>query len=178
MSQSRLSDDRGVWRKALVTVPLIVGTGFLMGYVSNSGFDNGWYAALEKPGFQPPGWAFGLVWSVLYVMIGLSLALILNLPSSEERMRGLSLFAGQMLLNFAWSPIFFGAHAIDIALLVIIVTTMLTAATIVSFRKLRPLAAALLLPYLLWLCLATALNYETGRLNRGAGTHPLGITGA
>ena len=63
-------DDRGLWKKALITVPLIVGIGFVMGSVSNSGFANGWYADLAKPSFQPPPWAFGAVWSTLYTMIG------------------------------------------------------------------------------------------------------------
>ena len=171
-------DDRGLWKKVLVTVPLIVGIGFVMGIVSNSGFTNGWYADLAKPSFQPPGWAFGVVWSTLYTMIGLSLAAVLDASPSAERSRGLALFVGQMLFNFSWSPTFFGAHAIDIALIVIVINAVLLVATIASFRRIRPLAAALLLPYLAWLCLATALNVETGRLNPGADSHPLWITGA
>ena len=175
---SATRDDRGLWKKALVTVPLIVGIGFVMGIVSNSGFENGWYADLVKPNFQPPGWAFGAVWSTLYTMIGLSLAAIFNEQPSAPRSRGLILFSVQMLLNFSWSPTFFGAHAIDVALLIIIANAVLLALTIASFWRLRPLAGALLLPYLAWLCLATALNFETGRLNPGADSHPLGITGA
>ena len=84
----------------------------------------------------------------------------------------------QLVLNFAWSPIFFGAHRIELALVTILLTSALVTATIVSFWRVRPLAGALLLPYLAWLCLATALNHETGRLNPGADSHPLGLTGA
>ncbi len=170
--------DRGIWKKALITVPAIVIVGFLMGIVSNSGFANGWYADLAKPSFQPPGWAFGAVWTTLYTMMGIALAVVLDAPSSAERSRGLFLFGAQLVLNFAWSPIFFGAHRIDLALVVILVTSALVTATIVSFWRIRPLAAALLLPYLAWLCLATVLNHETGRLNPGADSHPLGLTGA
>ena len=171
-------DDRGLWKKALITVPLIVGIGFVMGSVSNSGFANGWYADLAKPSFQPPPWAFGAVWSTLYTMIGLSLAAVLNAQPSVGRSRGLALFVVQMLLNFSWSPTFFAAHAIDVALLIILGNAVLLALTIATFWRVRPLAGALLLPYLAWLCLATALNFETGRLNPGADSHPLGITGA
>ena len=177
-SDQPIRDDRGVWKKALVTVPLIVVLGFVMGIVSNSGFANGWYADLAKPSFQPPGWAFGVVWSTLYTMMGIALAVVLDAPRSAERSRGLVLFAVQLLVNFSWSPTFFGAHAIDLALLIILANAVLATATIISFWRVRPLAGALLLPYLAWLCLATALNVETGRLNPGAGTHSLGITGA
>ena len=172
------SSDRGMWKKAMITVPAIVIVGFVMGFVSNSGFANGWYADLAKPSFQPPGWAFGVVWTTLYTMMGIALAIVLNASHSAERSRGLVLFAGQLLLNFAWSPIFFGAHRIDLALAIILLTNALVTATIISFWRVRPLAGALMLPYLAWLCLATALNYETGRLNPGADSHPLGLTGA
>jgi benzodiazapine receptor len=170
-------DDRGVWKKAVITVPAIVIVGFLMGIVSNSGFANGWYANLVTPGFQPPGWAFGVVWTTLYTMMGIALAVVLDAPKSAQRTVALLMFAAQLAANFAWSPLFFGGHAIDAALVLIIVTTVQVALTIMRFWRVRPLAGALLLPYLAWLCLATALNYETGRLNPGADSHPLGLTG-
>ena len=72
-------------KKALITVPAIVIVGSVMGIVSNSGFENGWYADLVKPAFQPPGWAFGAVWTTLYTMMGIALAAILNEPPSPMR---------------------------------------------------------------------------------------------
>jgi len=170
-------DDRGLWKKALITVPAIVIVGSLMGVVSNSGFDNGWYAALQKPGFQPPGWVFGVMWTTLYTMLGIALAAILNEPESKQRKLALSLFAAQLTLNFAWSPVFFGFGMIDLALVLIIVMLLLAVVTANLFRQIRPVAGWLMLPYLLWLCIATALNYETGRLNPGADAAPLGLTG-
>ena len=159
-----------------VTVPVIVIFGSLMGLVSNSGFDNGWYAALTKPAFQPPGWAFGVVWTTLYTMLGIALAAILNEPPSDRRRDALWLFGGQLVLNFAWSPLFFGAHMIDAALLVIVVMLLMAAVAANYFRRLRAVAGWLMLPYLAWLCLATALNYETGKLNPRADAAPLGLT--
>lgn len=170
-------DDRGIWKKALITVPTIVIIGSLVGIVSNSGFENGWYFKLLKPTFQPPGWVFGAVWTTLYTMLGIALATILNEPDSEQRRTALAIFGAQLGLNFAWSPIFFGAQMIDLALVVIVVMLFLATVAANLFRRLRLVAGWLMLPYLLWLCLATALNYETGNLNPGADAAPLGITG-
>ena len=171
-------DTREIWKRALVTVPLIVGIGTLMGYLSNSGYSNQWFANLDKPAFMPPGWAFGVVWTTLYALMGVALAIILAEPDSKLRRSALALFGVQLGLNFGWSPFFFGGRMIDLALVIIVIMLLAAAATANLFRRLRPLAGWLLLPYLLWLCLATALNYEIGRLNPGADAAPLGITGA
>ena len=175
MAQAK--DNSGMWKTELITVPAIFIIGTLMGYLSNSGFENGWYAALQKPAFQPPAWMFGVVWTALYIMLGLALAIILHLPPSKLRRDALWLFGGQLALNFSWSPVFFGMHMIDVAFLIIIVMLVMSIATAGLFRRLKPVAGWLMLPYLLWLCLASALNYETGRLNPGADAGSLGITG-
>jgi tryptophan-rich sensory protein len=171
-------EGRGVLKTALITVPAIVIIGTLMGYLSNSGFSNSWYAGLTKPAFQPPAWAFGVVWTILYALMGIALAMVLNEPPSQRRSNALWLFGGQLALNFAWSPVFFGMQMIDVALVIILVMLFMATAAANLFRRIRKLAGWLLLPYLAWLCLATALNYETGRLNPGADSAPMGITGA
>ena len=171
-------DNGAVWKKALITVPLIVGIGSLVGYLSNSGYSNAWFANLAKPAFMPPGWAFGVVWTTLYTLMGVALAMILAEPDSKLRRTALALFGVQLALNFGWSPFFFGGRMIDLALVIIILMLLSAAGAANLFRRIRPVAGWLLLPYLLWLCLATALNYETGRLNPGADAAPLGITGA
>ena len=164
-------------KTALITIPAIVIFGSLIGYLSNSGFSNAWYAPLQKPSFQPPGWMFGVVWTLLYTLLGLTLAIVLPAPRSKLRRDALWLFGGQLALNFAWSPVFFGMHMIDVALVIIVGMLVMALSAARYVRRIRPIAGWLMLPYLLWLCLATVLNYETGRLNPGADAAPLGITG-
>jgi tryptophan-rich sensory protein len=168
---------RNWWKIALVAVPAIVAVGSAIGYLSNSGFSNDWYAPLDKPSFQPPAWAFPVVWTTLYSFMGVAAALILAGQPSRQRTLAVTLFAAQLALNFAWSPVFFGAGYIDWAFLIILALNVLVTATIIAAWRLNRVAALLLVPYLLWLCLATALNHETGRLNPGADRAPLGITG-
>ena len=172
------SENRQLWRRALIAAPLIVIIGSLIGFWSNSGFSNDWYAPLAKPAFQPPGWSFGVVWTALYAMMGVSIAAITVAPPSPLRSRAIALFAVQLALNFAWSPVFFGHGMIDAGFLIIAALDVLVTMTIITAWRIRPLAGALLIPYLAWLCIATALNHETGRLNPGADKAPLGITGA
>ncbi|MBA3526399.1 MAG: tryptophan-rich sensory protein [Sphingomonas sp.] len=162
------------WKIAAVTVPTIVILGSASGWLSNSGYSNDWFDGLAKPFFMPPGWAFGVVWPILYAMLGLSLALILSEPPSEARRKGLILFFTQLALNYAWSPIFFAAHEVQVALVTIFVMAAVAAMTAGQFFRIRPLAGALMVPYLAWLCFAAALNAAIAKLNPGAGTPLLG----
>lgn len=157
------------WKYAIVTVPAIILAGSASGWLSNSGFGNSWFDGLIKPFFMPPGWAFGVVWPILYLLLGLALALVLAEPPSTKRRNALILFFLQLALNFAWSPIFFAAHRIQLALGVIVAMAGFAALTAGQFRQIRPLAGALMVPYLLWLCFAFALNSAIGNLNPGAG---------
>ena len=154
-------------RAAIVTVPVILGIGFLMGQLSNSGYGNGWFDALAKPAAMPPGWAFGAAWSLLYVLIGIAVAMVWAAPPSRARSTGLALFAAQLLLNFSWSPLFFGLHQIVPALATLVAILALAIATTAAFARVRPAAAWLMAPYLAWLCFATFLNFEIWRLNPG-----------
>jgi len=153
------------WKYALITVPAIILAGSLSGWLSNSGYGNTWFDALTKPFFMPPGWAFGVVWPILYAFLGIAVALILAEPPSDKRRNALIVFFAQLALNFAWSPVFFAAHAIRPALAIIVVMAGLAALAAGQFRQIRPLAGALMLPYLLWLCFAFALNSAIGNLN-------------
>lgn len=162
-------------RYAALTVPLIVGGGFVSGWLSNSGYGNPWFDALQKPFFMPPGWAFPVAWTTLYVLLGLSLAMILASPPSDRRRNGLILFFAQLALNFAWSPIFFAGRDISLGKLTIFLMAALAAAAAGQFYRLRPLAGLLMLPYLAWLIFAASLNAAIEGLNPGAGRSLLGL---
>jgi tryptophan-rich sensory protein len=116
---------------------------------------------------MPPGWAFGVAWSLLYVLIGIAVAMIWAAAPSRARSAGLALFAVQLLLNFSWSPLFFGLHQIVPALVILVAILALSVATTAAFARVRPAAAWLMAPYLAWLCFATFLNFEIWRLNPG-----------
>ena len=157
------------WKTAIVTVVAIELLGGLSGWLSQSGYGNPWFDALQKPSFMPPGFLFGIVWPILYALLGLALALILAEPASDRRRVALILFGVQMVLNFARSPIFFAGHDITLAKYVIITMIVIAAAAALLFYRLRPVAGLLMVPYLCWLMFATALNTSIGTLNPGAG---------
>jgi translocator protein len=165
-------------RFALFTVPLILLLGIVSGRVANSGYDNAWFAALAKPSFMPPGATFGIAWTILYILLGLSIAIILNARGARGRGLAVGLFALQMLLNFAWSPIFFGMHQVHAALFIIVAMLAISVVVTLLFMRIRPIAAYLMIPYLLWLGFATALNYQIIQMNPNAETLVPGESGA
>lgn len=152
-------------RYALFTVPAVVLLGTLSGRLAGSGYSNPWFAALVKPGFLPPGWAFGAAWTILYALLGLALAMLLHARGAHWRRPALALFLVQLALNYAWPPLFFAFHQAEAALVLILVMIGLSAAASVLIWWIRPAASLLLLPYLAWLCFAAALTLEIIRLN-------------
>lgn len=169
------------WRKALVAVPIIVLLGFASGRLSNSGYDDAWFDQLVKPAAMPPGWAFGAAWSVLYILLGLAFAMILNARGNRLRGRAIALFIVALALNLAWSPLFFRLHQVTAALWLIGAMFLAGLAATFVFGRIRPLAGWLLVPYLAWLCFAASLNNDIRRLNpnaeqlaSGAGTTQMG----
>jgi len=164
------------WRRyAVVTVPAILLAGSASGWLSNSGYGNAWFDALAKPSFMPPGWVFGVVWPVLYALLGIALALVLAARHTPRRREALTLFFVQLALNFAWSPIFFGAHDIRLAKLVIFVMAAVAAVAAGRFFRIDKRAGLLLVPYLAWLILAAVLNSTVESLNPGAGSSLIGL---
>jgi tryptophan-rich sensory protein len=155
-------------RYALVTVPLVLLLGTLSGKLSDSGSTNPWFAALEKPEMMPPSWAFPAAWTALYVLLGIVLAMILHARGSSGRGPVLGLFAVQLLLNYAWPPVFFAMHRPVPALILILAMIGLSVAASVLMWSIRKSATLLMLPYLAWLCFAAMLNYEIVRLNPNA----------
>ena len=162
------------WMAAVLCVVVIEALGGLSGWLSNSGYGNDWFEGLRKPGFMPPGWLFGVVWPLLYALLGVAVAMILAEPLSDRRKFGLSLFFVQMALNFAWSPIFFAAHDIRLAKYVIFIMAIFAGWAAGQFYRLRPAAGLLMVPYLAWLVFAATLNTTIDALNPGAGASLLG----
>ena len=154
-------------RWALFVVPGILFLGFFSGALANSGPGNVWFFDLVKPSLYPPPQVFGIVWSALYVLIGIALALVITARGAPGRGLAIGAFVAQLLLNLAWSPVFFGAHQMLAALVLLAVLDLAIVITIVLMRRVRPLAAWLMLPYLAWCLFATLLNWQFLEANPG-----------
>lgn len=157
-------------RWAVVTVPFVLLLGFTSARLAPTGSANRWYAALVKPPETPPDWAFPVAWTLIYILLGLSLAMIIHARGSRLRGPAIILFAVQMAVNLVWSPLFFGMHQVGWALGVIGAMGVLTFALILLFGRIRGLAAWLLVPYLGWIVFAGYLNYQILDLNPAAET--------
>jgi len=153
-------------RWALFLVPLVVLLGLTSGLVSGSTAQSAWFAALEKPAIFPPPATFGIVWSVLYALMGLAFALVCAAWGARHRRAATVVFVLQLVLNLAWSPVFFGGHQIALGLCVILGLDLLVIVTVWLFWRVRKVAAVLLLPYLAWILFATVLNWQFLELNR------------
>ena len=161
----RYSKDMKLWLKILICV-LVINLLGGAGAIFTSGSLKDWYASLEKPPGVPPNRVFGPVWTMLYAMIGISLALVWHqVRSGKGRKVALCWFFGQMILNLAWTPIFFGAHRLGLALVVIVALLMAILVTLILFRKQHRLAGRLLIPYAIWVSYATYLNAGYFALN-------------
>lgn len=127
----------------------------------------GWYAGLTKPPFNPPGWVFAPVWTILYALMGIAAWLVYDKGVRRADVkRALFVFVAQLILNVLWSIMFFGAHQILGAVVIIVALWILILGTILRFHKISRPAAYLLVPYLLWVGFATVLNVSLYVLNR------------
>jgi tryptophan-rich sensory protein len=125
----------------------------------------GWYAALQKPSFNPPNWLFGPVWTALYIMMGVAFYLVWRNPPSAGRKKALSAFLVQFALNCAWTPVFFAMHQLGAALVVIVLMWLAILRTILLFAPFSKTASWLLVPYISWVSFATLLNAAIWWLN-------------
>ncbi len=144
------------WYGALAFTIAVVAIGVMIGLLNLPGE---WYAGLNKPWFNPPNWLFGPVWTILYALIGF--AGWRTWPDPSLR----TVWLIQMLLNFAWSPLFFGAHHVGAALAVILALLAAILAFVWKARRVDPLASGLFLPYAAWVAFASLLNGALWRLN-------------
>jgi translocator protein len=152
--------------KLVVSLILPLGVGSISGIFTTAEIPS-WYETLNKPSFNPPNWVFGPVWTTLYFLMGISLFLVWKQLPGRERNRAILVFMIQLFLNFCWSFLFFYFHQLGLALVEILLLWLSIFLMILLFYRLRPLAAYINIPYILWVTFATVLNAAYYFLNRG-----------
>jgi translocator protein len=129
-------------------------------------YDDSWFERLKKPGFNPPEWVFGPAWLILYTLMGIALVLVLTKGLRQGPvLLAAAVFAVQLVFNILWTALFFGRQSPRAALVDIVLLWFAILATIAAFYRVLPLAAYLLIPYILWVSFATLLNAAIVRLN-------------
>lgn len=125
-----------------------------------------WYAQLKKPAWNPPSWIFGPVWTALYFMMAVAAWLVWRRGGFPAQRKALGFFLLQLLLNAAWSPLFFGLHNPALAFAEIVLLWLALVATLIAFWQAHRGAGVLLLPYLVWVTFAAVLNFTLWQINR------------
>ena len=144
---------------------LCLGVGALGGFATAPEIPT-WYASLNKPTWTPPSWVFPVVWNLLYAMMALALWLLWDrTPNSPARQTAIIAFVVQLVLNAAWSPVFFTLHQTAVALAIIVALALAIAVTIHYAWRAQKTAALLLTPYLVWVLYATTLNAGIWSMN-------------
>ena len=157
MSKTATS-DASPWLSLLLILGATVAVSGLGGAVTTPEI-GGWYRTLEKPSFNPPDWIFGPVWTLLFLMMAAAAWLVVRARGGlAAARREMVLYAVQLVLNLAWSVLFFGLRRPDLAFAEIIVLLAAIAATGLAFRRVRPLAGWLFVPYFAWVSFAAILN--------------------
>lgn len=151
------------FKRLLVCLALVVGGGWLSGLVTRQGIEE-WYNFLILPAGTPPNIAFPIVWTFLYILMAIALALLWSSPSTNKK-SAFFFFGLQLLLNFSWSVLFFGLRSPGIALIDLVLLLGAIFGTILTFSKHTTLGAFLLLPYFFWVIYAFYLNLSIWLLN-------------
>jgi tryptophan-rich sensory protein len=159
------ADRPPYWLKIIIAIVICNLVGLAASTVTIDAIP-GWYASLNKPSFNPPNWLFGPVWTTLYILMGISAAMIWQIGMNRQDVKhALSVFGIQLMLNGIWSYLFFGFQSPLIAFIEILLLLGMIILTILRFKELKPLAAWLLIPYLLWVSFASILNFSIYTLN-------------
>ncbi len=148
---------------AIATLPVLAA--MLAGQAATFPNLQSWYAGLQKPAFNPPNWIFGPMWTTLYVLMAVCCWRLLRQHPSSIRTLALTLFFAQLVLNAAWSWLFFGAHSPMLGLIDIVPQWLCIVATIIVAMKIDRPAAFCLAPLACWVAFAGVLNFEIYRLN-------------
>jgi len=123
-----------------------------------------WYAALAKPPWTPPNWAFPVVWSILFVLNAVAGWLVWMAAGTSAALP-LALYGASLMINASWSAVFFGARRMGLGFVIVVLLWLSIAAVMAAFAAVRPLAALLIAPYLVWVTIASALNLRVWQLN-------------
>jgi translocator protein len=150
--------------KLVVSLALPLAVGGIAGMFTAQAIPT-WYATLNRPSFNPPNWVFGPVWTVLYILMGISLYMVWTMAPGKERNMAMAAFAIQLVLNFGWSFLFFYFKTLGFALVEIVALWASIVVMLVIFYRVKPLAAYINIPYLLWVSFATLLNAAYFKLN-------------
>lgn len=154
------------WMSWIAFVAITFGAAAIGGWFTGSSVKT-WYPGLLKPAGTPPSWVFGPVWSILYLLMATAAWLVWQERHSHDVWLPLGLFFGQLVLNAAWSLIFFGLQRPDLALVEILILLVAIVLTAISFSEYSRDAFWFMTPYLGWVGYATYLNLGLWRLNRG-----------
>ena len=155
------------WMKLIASILICQGAGIVGSFFTAPTVQSEWYAQLKKPAFQPPGWLFGPVWIILFLMMGIALYLVWNSPISLEKLKlPLMVFSVNLLLNITWSFCFFYLKNPMLAFFEILVLWMVILAAMLLFFNVNRWAGWLLVPYLAWVSFASVLNFSLWMLNK------------
>ena len=152
------------WKPYIISAGIALLVGGLSSLLSMKGMEV-YNESVLKPLLTPPGWIFAVVWSILYVLMGVSAAIVWLADEGSAQNRGLNLYVAQLIVNFFWSLIFFNAQAYGLALLWLIALLVLVVLMSWQFYKVKPIAGYLQIPYIIWLLFATYLNFAVWQLN-------------
>ncbi|MEE1155393.1 MAG: TspO/MBR family protein [Acutalibacteraceae bacterium] len=147
----------------LISIAVSLGVGVLSGLITLGSFNT--YSNLQQPALAPPGWLFPVVWTVLYILMGMS-AYLVYISDNEQKYIGLAVYGLQLIFNFLWSIIFFNLGHPLFAFVWLVILWILIVAMIISFYKVNPTAGLLQIPYLLWVTFAGYLNLSIYLLNK------------
>jgi translocator protein len=152
------------WLKLVISILLCQSAGIIGSFFTRESITT-WYAGLIKPQFNPPNWVFAPVWMILYLIIGISFYLIWNKSNDKNIFIPVILFIIQLVLNSAWTIIFFGLKSPLLAFFEILILWILIILCIFKFYPVSVTASFLLIPYLIWVTYAAVLNYSLWKLN-------------
>lgn len=151
--------------KLIISIAVPLTGGFISGVFASRSIET-WYKTLAKPSFAPPNWVFAPAWTILYIAIGIAAYLVWIRGSQLPEVRtALTVFLIQLALNFSWTPVFFGLRSPIGGLIIISILLAVIIVTLVLFWRISLPAGLLLIPYLLWVSFATALNFAIWQLN-------------